>query len=173
MMAYKVLVPVDQSNICLKILDQVQRFIGPERAEIILFHVASPPQLTHAEQARYYAADFQTSIYLAPTQVEPSPPPIYSTQLEDSIRANLEGEFLVKAHGLRAAGYPVSVQVKFGDPVKEIVKFVTEADINLVAMTSRCREGLPRLIKGSVAERVLHQVRVPVLVLHPSRARDN
>ena len=50
---------------------------------------------------------------------------------------------------------------------RQILDFITEEGVDLVAISTHSRTGPSRLIFGSVAERVLRKVPVPVLLLHP------
>jgi len=55
--------------------------------------------------------------------------------------------------------------VRIGDPGSEIVKFAEQLQADLVVMPSHGRSGIPRLLIGSVAERVLRLAHCPVLIL--------
>jgi nucleotide-binding universal stress UspA family protein len=70
----------------------------------------------------------------------------------------------VKAE-FEAAGVPAIAELAYGDPVKEIVKWVTQRGCDLVAMSTHGHQGLSDLIHGSVASKVQHNVSVPVLLL--------
>jgi len=54
-------------------------------------------------------------------------------------------------------------------PVHAIEDAVREHDAQLVAVGTRGRTGLARLLLGSVSERVLHHVPCPTLVVHADR----
>lgn len=62
-------------------------------------------------------------------------------------------------------GLTVEEHARVGEPARAIRKFVEENDINLVVMGSHGRSGLSRVVLGSVAEKVLHRTRLPVLVV--------
>lgn len=57
--------------------------------------------------------------------------------------------------------------VDVGDAAERIVASVTESNIDLVVMSSHGRRGVPRLIYGSVATRVLAESPCPVMLVHP------
>jgi nucleotide-binding universal stress UspA family protein len=54
-----------------------------------------------------------------------------------------------------------------GDPATEIVDFVENTEIDLIVLGTRGRQGLDRLIVGSVAEEVIRTAPVPVTTLGP------
>ncbi len=58
-------------------------------------------------------------------------------------------------------------QVLWGEPALEIIEFARSHEIDLIAMSTHGRSGLDRLILGSVAERVVLETGLPVLVLRP------
>ena len=70
----------------------------------------------------------------------------------------------VKAE-FEAAGVPARAELAYGDPVKEIVKWVLDRGCDLVAMSTHGHQGLGDLIHGTVASKVQHNISVPVLLL--------
>jgi nucleotide-binding universal stress UspA family protein len=62
--------------------------------------------------------------------------------------------------GLRA-----EMEVRFGSPGEEIIKAATEYGSDIIAMATRSRRGLVRLMFGSVADEVLRESHVPVLLI--------
>ena len=53
----------------------------------------------------------------------------------------------------------------YGEPVKEIVKWVEEKGCDLVAMSTHGHQFVADLVLGTTANRVQHSVSVPVLLL--------
>lgn len=64
------------------------------------------------------------------------------------------------------AGCRVRTYVQRGIPHENILQFVGDHDIDLVAMGTHGRTGLQRYLVGSVTERVLRRSSVPVLTTH-------
>ena len=64
-----------------------------------------------------------------------------------------------------AAGIAAAAQLRFGDPVREIVKWVQENGCDLVAMSTHGHQFVADLILGATASRVQHNISVPVLML--------
>jgi len=62
---------------------------------------------------------------------------------------------------------PAEVRVEPGDPAERVVAAAERDGVDLVAMTSHGRSGLDRLVRGSVAERVLRTVSAPLLLTTP------
>jgi nucleotide-binding universal stress UspA family protein len=58
----------------------------------------------------------------------------------------------------------MGVSLRMGDPAAEIVKFALLEHVDLIAMPTHGRQGIDRLIKGSVTEEVLRHAPVPVLM---------
>jgi len=63
------------------------------------------------------------------------------------------------------AGIPTEARLAFGDPVKEIVKWIDANACDLVAMSTHGHQFVADLVLGTTANRVQHSVRVPVLLL--------
>jgi nucleotide-binding universal stress UspA family protein len=74
---------------------------------------------------------------------------------------------------LRAEGVNAHLTIREGNPAEEIVKYVKQRQPDLLVMETEGRSGFRRLAKGSVAEEVLHQVDVPVLLVRPGAARKS
>jgi len=72
--------------------------------------------------------------------------------------SNVKAEFV-------AQGIPVKTELAFGDPVKEIVKWVQERGCDLVAMSTHGHKIVADLLLGTTASRVQHSISVPVLLL--------
>ena len=62
-------------------------------------------------------------------------------------------------------GIPVEAELAYGDPVREIVKWVEQKGCDLVAMSTHGHRFLADLFLGTTASRVQHSIRVPVLLL--------
>jgi nucleotide-binding universal stress UspA family protein len=72
------------------------------------------------------------------------------------------------ARELREQGARVAVHVLEGDPAAVIVDQALALDAELVAMSSHGRGGVSRMLRGSVAERVLRGCARPVFVATPA-----
>jgi len=62
-------------------------------------------------------------------------------------------------------GQPFERVQRIGDPAHEIGKFATEWKADLIAMGRHGNSGISGLLMGSVAQKVLATVAVPVLIL--------
>src|SRR5438445_24381 len=60
------------------------------------------------------------------------------------------------------AGIHARTELAYGDPVKEIVKWVTEKHCDLVAMSTHGHKLIADLVQGTTASRVQHSISVPV-----------
>jgi nucleotide-binding universal stress UspA family protein len=63
-------------------------------------------------------------------------------------------------HGLKP-----EMEVRFGNPSAEILKAASEYGTDIIAMATRSRRGVARLMFGSVADQVLRESHVPVLLI--------
>ena len=132
----------------------------------------------HAETAlapvRALVADTRTKVTLLGA-VEPRPTVPYATELDiheddaewklQAMRAYLEGQCVqLGPHAdARAA-------VTLGSPAGAIAEDAHERGFDLVVMATHGRGGLSRVVLGSVAAGVLHQLHVPLLLLRPTIA---
>ncbi len=162
----KVLVPLDGSEFSRQIVKVVRGFFAPEDVSLVLFRAASAPTMpvemtSHDVYAggmamsggyEAYSRSLETTYDNADRERE-----LYRVELQDALR--------VDADRLRELGYTVAMEVHFGDPAQRIIDYVNAHDVDLVAMATHGRSGLGRIVLGSVAERVLRGVGVPVLLM--------
>lgn len=71
---------------------------------------------------------------------------------------------LVKRRYLQ--GRACRVVVREGDPAQAITEAAAAEGVDLIVMATHGRSGIDRLVRGSVAWRVLQRATVPVLILH-------
>ncbi|HZL46218.1 MAG TPA: universal stress protein, partial [Opitutaceae bacterium] len=64
-----------------------------------------------------------------------------------------------------AAGIPVEAELGYGEPSKEIIRWVREKGCDLVAMSTHGHRFIADLFLGSTSRQVRHSVSVPVLLL--------
>ncbi len=66
---------------------------------------------------------------------------------------------------LATEGFSCEAVLALGEPSDEIIKLASEKDIDLIAMTTHGHRFVSDLLYGSTADKVRHQVEVPVLLL--------
>ena len=66
-------------------------------------------------------------------------------------------------------GYEVTIHTRVGDAVEGLVEFSTSHGTDLIVVGSSGKGMADRLILGSVSTGVVHQSRVPVLVMKPKK----
>ena len=64
-----------------------------------------------------------------------------------------------------AAGIPTEAELAYGEPAKEIVKWVKRKGCDLVAMSTHGHQLIADLVLGTTAIRVQHSLSIPVLLL--------
>jgi nucleotide-binding universal stress UspA family protein len=65
----------------------------------------------------------------------------------------------------RKENIPVQCKVIEGNPAKDILKTAKEGQMDLIVLGSIGVTGLDKFLLGSVAEKVIHNSRVPVMVV--------
>lgn len=62
-------------------------------------------------------------------------------------------------------GFDARARLAMGDPATELVKVAAEESVDLIAMSTHGHRFFNDLLRGSTADRVRHNVRVPVLMV--------
>lgn len=71
---------------------------------------------------------------------------------------------------LQAEGLEVETELGFGDPAKEIIKWVEQKHCDLIAMTTHGHKFLADMLLGTTVHHVRHGVEVPILLV---RAKEH
>ena len=122
--------------------------------QTILRHIRQLAKLTHAELTLVHVADGW-----AARNYE-------RFQLRESEEMKQDREYLASlSDELRAEGYEVKTVLAMGDPATEIIKLARAESVDLVAMTTHGHRLVGDLLHGSTADKVRHQLDVPVLLL--------
>ena len=139
-----ILVPLDWSNLAGAVFGPVIDFAKTMNARVTLTTVVTPTILGPR---------------LMP--IEPEAPD------EDELRATQYLEEM--ADELRAEGLFVDVLVvSANEPVRGIVSVAEACRADLIAMATHGYRGVKRTLAGSVADKVLHQSRLPMLAMRPA-----
>jgi nucleotide-binding universal stress UspA family protein len=137
MSLYKtILVTIEGTPTDRAIIEHVKPLARAMRSRIVLLHVAS------GVPAKYHRSD------AAGKEIEESKAAL------EKVRA----EFV-------AVGITAEAELAYGDPAKEIVKWVKRKGCDLVAMSTHGHHILADLVLGTTAIKVQHDISVPVLLL--------
>ncbi len=91
-------------------------------------------------------------------------------KLQESEEMRHDREYLAALESeLRAEGFETTSMLAMGDPPTEIIKLARTLSVDLIAMTTHGHRLLSDFLYGSTADKVRHEVDVPVLLL---KARD-
>ena len=132
----KILIPLDASTCDRAILSHVIPLAKMCGASVFLLHVADGWAARRFGKEAVSAEITEDTAYL------------------QSIKAELE-----------AAGIPTAAELAYGDPRKEILKWVADTNCDLVAMSTHGHRFLGDLLFGTTATHIQHRVDVPVLLI--------
>jgi nucleotide-binding universal stress UspA family protein len=132
----KILITLDTTPTDRVIIDHIRPLARRMKSRIVLLHVADG-----------WAARIHGSDAVSP-EVEADQ--AYLKKIRDE---------------LSAEGFDVQSHLAFGDPVTEIVRWVTEQGCDLIAMSTHGHRLAGDLLLGTTASKVQHRVNVPVLLL--------
>jgi nucleotide-binding universal stress UspA family protein len=147
----RILVPVDLSEGSRAIVEYALKVAQPFNASIELLHAWEPPQ--------YVAPDL---LVAAPGW---NPQSLEKTALE---AARKELETLV---GQVQSPKPLTWRLEVGEPGATVLRVADQGGFDLIVMGTHGRRGLPRLLLGSVAQKVIARAHCPVLTLHVPEAK--
>jgi nucleotide-binding universal stress UspA family protein len=138
----KILVTLEATPTDRAIIDHVKALASMMRSRVVLLHVAD------GWAARTYGPDAV------------SPEVTADQAYLEKVRVEFE-----------AAGVPAKADLAFGDPGKEIIKWIEGNGCDLIAMSTHGHRFLGDLFFGTTARQVRHHVTVPVLLLRARKLR--
>jgi nucleotide-binding universal stress UspA family protein len=142
----RILVPLDGSPEAEAILPLAEDLIDPETGELILLRAVLP---------------------YTPVPVADVPAPVF---FEVTQEVQIEATDYVRrvAAPLTSRGLRVHLLTPTGEAAERIVQAARELGVQLIAMTTHGRSGLSRVVFGSVAEAVVREAPVPILLMRAS-----
>ncbi len=145
---------LDGSELAEDVLPYVLRLAQALTLEVVLLRAVANelPYLEPSAAMAEFGANFQA--------------------IDDALIEEAKGYLNEKAVELGKAGLKVRTQVLRGPPVPAIIDYIRANQINMVAMTTRGRTGLSRLILGSVSDGLIRSSGLPVLLVPSGQDRS-
>jgi nucleotide-binding universal stress UspA family protein len=125
---------------------------GTPTDRAIIEHLKQLAKLAHSRLVLLHVADGWAARTYGPDAI--SPEIAEDTAYLEKVRAEFQ-----------AIGIPTEAELAYGEPVKEIIKWVQRKGCDLVAMSTHGHRFLADLFLGTTATQVRHSVSVPVLLL--------
>jgi nucleotide-binding universal stress UspA family protein len=177
MSKHKVLIPVDGSEFSSQVFDCIREYLPAEENELTLIRVAKAPSGHVGRPSKPAAPDSKVPMFESRGDVIETQHPIYASQERDSKASDLEHELHADVQELENEGYKVNTVIRFnGHPGKAILNYINSTDVDMVAMTTRGRSGIERLLRRSTAEYLSHNLTLPIMMMRPrtqNKKRNN
>jgi nucleotide-binding universal stress UspA family protein len=125
---------------------------GTPSDRAIIEHIKQLAKLAHSRLVLLHVADGWAARTYGPDAV--SPEIAEDTTYLEKVREEFQ-----------SAGIPTEAELAYGEPVREIIKWVEQKGCDLVAMSTHGHRFLADLFLGTTASRVQHSISVPVLLL--------
>lgn len=147
----KIVVPIDGSGWADRAVPHAARIAKNNDAELILLHIYHSP-----------LAQYRDSVVLAQQQ-----------SLVDQEREQIKQHIISIRNDLRSQGVRVRGHMIDGrDPAFQICRYVRAEGADLVVMSTHGRTGFARFLFGSVAQKVMQRLDVPVLLIRPDNPEE-
>jgi len=138
----KILVPLDSSKVAEGVLPHAKELAYSEGAELILLTVGANPTM-----------DF---VFSDPGLAQQSV--LEQEERSKKYIAEIESQ-------LKSAGFKTSSLLRVGSVADVILGVADELQVDVIAMSTHGRTGPARWLLGSVAERIVHNSKIPVLLI--------
>lgn len=143
----KILVPLDGSEFSERVLPQVAALAKSTGAQVILLRIAPAP--------------IYEPVLIVPNALNVPPSP------EQDTFAQAEGYLQRVAYDYFPPEVAVRLEVCNGPTAQTILEYASGIDADLIAMTTHGRSGLARFVMGSVAEEIVRNSHLPVMLVRP------
>lgn len=94
-------------------------------------------------------------------------------QVEEDEKAKAQEYLKKEAAELAKSGLIVHTTMLEGSPAEQLINYAQGNNVDLILMTTHGRSGVSRFALGSVTDKVVRGVTIPVLVIAPSGCRIN
>ncbi|MEZ4660969.1 MAG: universal stress protein [Caldilineaceae bacterium] len=158
-MRRRVLIPLDGTEFRSKALSVVCRVFDPENTDVFLLLVEPIDGLASDEARHYHGLAEDMWYYSGGVYHE------YTVHEFENLREERAERLQKDAVRLRKAGYHVCTKMRTGDLAASIIEVAQTSKIDIIAMVTRGRTGLSRMLFGSVADQVLRRVEIPVMMI--------
>jgi nucleotide-binding universal stress UspA family protein len=141
-MYHNILIAIENSSADSTILSHVQELAKMTGASLLLVHVADGWAARHFDDLK----------------------------LRESEEIQEDRAYLEKLRAeLAASGFDARARLAMGDPATQLVRVASEENVDLIAMSTHGHRFINDLLRGSTADRVRHNVSVPVLMVKAHR----
>ena len=140
----KILIPLDGSKLAEEIIPQAAELARMNGAAVVLVHVLVPRTYSQKQIVDSTLPWWENDIDVAQTYLHE------------------------QAESLREAGIPATIDIAIAEGVADgIMRAAARIRADVIAIATRGRGGLSRMVRGSTADRVVRMSRVSLLVFHP------
>jgi len=150
----KILVPLDGSELAECVLPHLETLIsGCGVEELVFIRVVEPTYLPSGAWTDGGAVLTESDTMETRKKI-------------DAMNKNEAGEYLERmVQRFRTTGIKTQSVLLDGKPADELIDYIKESDADLTIIASHGRSGIGRWIYGSVAERLLRSVCMPILMV--------
>jgi nucleotide-binding universal stress UspA family protein len=134
----RILVAVENSGADRTIIDHVSQLARVTGAELLLVHVADGWAARNFDQLKLRESEEMKA----------------DRNYLEQLRTDLVGR-----------GLTVETRLAMGDPATELIRVSQEVGVDLIAMSTHGHRFVKDVLLGATADRVRHEVKVPVLLL--------
>lgn len=161
------LVPLDASAGVDVVKAALTRLFDPLATELILFGAGSEP-VTHGVTVRRPSPSggLNYDQYAEMPEAVPADG-VWDSQVWEAARTEVRDALEVEAAAFRRDGWTVRVEAALGPPAPAIREAAERFGVQVIAMATHGRKGVARIVMGSVAEAVVRDAPVPVLLARP------
>ncbi len=158
-MINKILAPTDLSDLSAKGVDYACSLAKEVGAEVVIINVVKVEELISLVR-----------------ELKGAPAPRWDAGLEERLiqhHKDLLDKFTKQRVSQIGSDLNIRQVVKLGEPYKTILNCAKDENVELIVMSTHGRSGLPRMMLGSVTEKVLRSAVCPVLAMpaHESEKR--
>jgi nucleotide-binding universal stress UspA family protein len=147
----KILVPLDSSSMAEAALPLARNLAECFGAEMVVLHVNTPMVM------QYYAPEMLTMV----------------AELEQTARIEANTYIHHTAASLMDRGIKASAVMKDdATAANAILDYADHNGVDLIAMSTHGRSGIGRWLLGSVADKVVHGAKMPVLLVRPDESKS-
>ena len=141
-----ILLPLDGSRTAEETFGYAERIVSKQEGKVSLLRVVPPVIDQYAGPDDSYVVG-------------------YTEKVLQALQEEAEDYLQQTAKSFHRKGISVDTTMVVGYPATEILEYIEKQKTDLVIMSTHGRTGLGRCILGSVADKILHSVNIPLLLI--------
>jgi len=141
----KILVPLDGSSLAECVIPHIEAIAKPSHSQVELISIVVPVEIPTRGKIALSDDDLK--------------------QIDNEVKKEMHKYLDEIAERLKRSGVNANPVILTGKPAESLIEYATNNSVDLLIMATHGRSGITKWFWGSIAEKVLRAITVPILLI--------